>query len=651
MTTYSRDGGPGRSTNPYDPTAVTADDTHVYWANDRGEIHRAEKSGSGGGLVALGPRDPHGLAVHGAFVYWTSFREGRVLRAPKAGGAAEELASEQRGAWGVCADDAHVYWACFAAGSICRLRLGGREVEIIASGQKKPSQVAVDEAFVYWSNRSGEGGRYHLDDGAVMRAPKAGGAPVVLAAGQEQPALLGVDGRSVYWIPYHDAVRSMDKGGGAMTTLLSRTDVEDQYAMIWDAALGSEGVVALASGPGWSSRVMRARGEGPPAALEAVTDVARLVVAGAESAFVLTRDGDLVAVPLAGGPARVAYRDARPALAPRIAADGAGLSEGPVIADIPLPKGGRRVKSRAGPFVRDGATIYYQVVGPGSRALALWAIDAGARAGRKLADLPRGAAEPATNRSHVYLRHGDALARVPKAGGKLERLFDMPGMVMYAVDEEHVYWLRHDGDDHPILGAVLRAPLAPGGRAEVLARGEREPSCLALDGTHVHWCTNDVAALFDDEDDEDGKVREPLAIRRVSKGGGAIDCVVSGAHAWSIAVDDERVWWADHELSAIMSAPKAGGPASTRLRVRGSSSCLHAVGPDLFWTTSAELNGPAWIVTAPKRGGPARLLAETDLSFTLWADALGPCWDANRAAGDDLDRTPGRLVIRGVAAP
>jgi hypothetical protein len=59
-------------------------------------------------------------------------------------------------------------------------------------------------ADVYWTSTDSNGGA----NGAVMKAPLAGGTPLVLASGQSKPGSIAVDARNVYWM-------TTDIAGGA----------------------------------------------------------------------------------------------------------------------------------------------------------------------------------------------------------------------------------------------------------------------------------------------------------------------------------------------------------------------------------------------------------------------------------------------------
>jgi hypothetical protein len=114
-------------TSPHD---LVVDDTHVYWADPgAGEIRRADKTGGPVETIAFGQEQAVHIALHRAFVYWTTTSDlgpGGVWRAPAAGGATEHLASgvldetdDSRGPWDIVVDDRGVFWTeLFGRGAV-----------------------------------------------------------------------------------------------------------------------------------------------------------------------------------------------------------------------------------------------------------------------------------------------------------------------------------------------------------------------------------------------------------------------------------------------------------------------------------------------------------------------------------------------------
>jgi hypothetical protein len=144
-----------------------------------------------------GESGPAGLALDAANVYLAG---GAGWRVPKSGGAAEGLVwgyAPGTAASGVAVDPAGRVW--FAAlGGVERLPGDGAlGLELEAPGFANASAVVVDGDHVYWA----DAGTAELDftDGAVFRAPEAGGEIEVVAAEQHRPLALALDATHVYW--------------------------------------------------------------------------------------------------------------------------------------------------------------------------------------------------------------------------------------------------------------------------------------------------------------------------------------------------------------------------------------------------------------------------------------------------------------------
>lgn len=67
----------------------------------------------------------------------------------------------------------------------------------IASHQAQPVTLAVDATHVYWTNG---GNPTPNEPGAVMKAPRAGGAPVAIVPALATPTALAVAGKRVFWV-------------------------------------------------------------------------------------------------------------------------------------------------------------------------------------------------------------------------------------------------------------------------------------------------------------------------------------------------------------------------------------------------------------------------------------------------------------------
>ena len=186
--------------------AVAADGQRVYVTQPDGVYAMENQGGPLQLLAAIDGADS--VAVDAANVYVRSVgtvadKMARVVRVPKAGGEAVDIAKKASLAYHyfsqeIAVDATHVYWVHSSAGTLSRaLKSGGGE-EILADGLADPVSVAIDDAFVYFTLRGKDGGS--LEDRAVAKVPKAGGAITYIAKGADVSAFgVAVDGTNAYW--------------------------------------------------------------------------------------------------------------------------------------------------------------------------------------------------------------------------------------------------------------------------------------------------------------------------------------------------------------------------------------------------------------------------------------------------------------------
>ena len=182
-----------------------------------------------------------------------------------------------------------------------------------------------------------------------------------------------------------------------------------------------------------------------------------------------------------------------------------------------------------------------------------------------------------------------------------------------ASDGAFIYWTEFSP-------GLLRRISRDGGEPETLATGLSSPSHIALNDTHVYVSTVD-------------------GVRRVPKATGAVESVADVTNgSTGLALDDQFVYFAATEQSALMRAPLEGGAPTTLADVPGPSS-VALVGDQLCWGGGyTEPNSQVGRI--PKAGGVnTTLLGTIGYVATLHADA-----DADGARLYFRDRQGGGTV-------
>ena len=189
------------------PCGVTADATHLFWANRRQDaIGRVKLDGSGLDNLFIRTASksfPCGVAVDDEYIYWAN--QGYGTRGTTIGRASLDGSSVDTGfiggalnPCGVAVDDAYIYWANEGAasgigGTIGRARLDGTQSdsEFILTDAVLPCGVAVDGSHIYWANSAGGAiGRARLDGSDVKNR---------FIEGARWPCGVTVHGDYVYW--------------------------------------------------------------------------------------------------------------------------------------------------------------------------------------------------------------------------------------------------------------------------------------------------------------------------------------------------------------------------------------------------------------------------------------------------------------------
>jgi len=128
------------------------------------------------------------------------------------------LASGQSTPSNIAHDDKYVYWTnAVQNGAIMRVSKAGGAPEIVAPSVNPPGGLAVDPSAIYWSEMTGNSSVWRLDKSGLGD----GGAPFALATGQGTSLTLTVDdGVWVYWCT-SSTVRRVPKAGGTIEVVAS----------------------------------------------------------------------------------------------------------------------------------------------------------------------------------------------------------------------------------------------------------------------------------------------------------------------------------------------------------------------------------------------------------------------------------------------
>jgi hypothetical protein len=166
-------------------TAVTTDDTNVYWTTNGSTANKQQADGyvmtapltSGAPVRLAGPTsNATGIAVNSNSIFWTTKSANPFLTTPNLN-LAEELLT---------------------------VGLGGGTAQMLAggSGLESYTNIAVDSTSVYWT-ASGNGNPVPPLSPRVLKMPLEGvpdgGAPVLIATAQQSPTALAVDETGIYW--------------------------------------------------------------------------------------------------------------------------------------------------------------------------------------------------------------------------------------------------------------------------------------------------------------------------------------------------------------------------------------------------------------------------------------------------------------------
>jgi hypothetical protein len=213
-----------------------------------------------------------------------------------------------------------------------------------------------------------------------------------------------------------------------------------------------------------------------------------------------------------------------------------------------------------------------------------------------------------------------------KAGGPIFLLANLPDTRIgpLLVDESNLYWSSRPGYFQEKLPVTLMKMAKTGGEPTTLATldGDSDLSLIA-DDDNLYW--RDTTA---------GKI-ETWTIKKIAKKGGT-PVTLASAQTFSMAIDEESVYWADvRDGGSVMRVSKDGGPTTMLAKDQGGAPYLVVDSANLYWWSSTILNtSEGWprlyqLVKASKNGeNPSIIASKTQPkdSFSLFSDNDGFYW-------------------------
>jgi sugar lactone lactonase YvrE len=249
------------------PLGIAVDADRAYWTTrtgngDSDSLTDPHPTGGVWSVALAGGAAPAALAAKRAYpdpiavdagrVYFgerglTAGKGGQLARVAAAGGAVAAIHAGAPGGIVVAGD--RLYWSvggtCESVngapmpddGAIWSSPIQPLAPTLLAGKLRCPEGIAVDADAVYVAD---------MDDGTILRVPKAGGAPAVAATDDARgPRYVAVDATSVYWLNQGTGkLRRRGKSGGAVETLLTLKDpagiaVDDHDIYVTDSELGT----------------------------------------------------------------------------------------------------------------------------------------------------------------------------------------------------------------------------------------------------------------------------------------------------------------------------------------------------------------------------------------------------------------------------
>jgi hypothetical protein len=298
--------------------------------------------------------------------------------------------------------------------------------------------VAVGGGRLYWTDQG---------HGTVKSEPVAGGAATTISSKEASPWLVTIAGSTLFWIDVVSAQPGMGANGVQMTTTTA--------------------TIRKATLPG-----------GKPGDLVTETNInggiQGLVVSEDGSSLYYSADTDVKVVPVAGGAAVTVGHEALGGIPTALALHGSSIGyvtrfngDVDVIAVMPGQV------ATCGTY--DSSTMQLIEVnctrlaqGQGSPLFTDILIQGDDIYWSNYDSITVNSALPQAGRNNQQVTSG--------MGGNLTAMLGAPAFIYFGED-----------------GFVERTPYAPGSTADVIARGQKAPTSIAVDATRVYWSTGDCA--------------------------------------------------------------------------------------------------------------------------------------------------------------
>jgi hypothetical protein len=214
-------------TDPVGADFLAVDATNLYWSNFvAGSIQRGLKTNPSNIVEVLSgmQSNPVALTLGPSLLYWANHNDGGTIRSASLveNPVVTSVVLNQDFVFSLVTVGADLYWGYRGDqtdltnqhGGVKKLVSGAAMPEDIAKEEYAPSGLAVDDTYAYWV-------RY---DGAVRRAPTAGGSPDLPLPTKVAPAEgpgkllyyseIAVDAESVYWGGLKTVWRQNKDGSG-----------------------------------------------------------------------------------------------------------------------------------------------------------------------------------------------------------------------------------------------------------------------------------------------------------------------------------------------------------------------------------------------------------------------------------------------------